>query len=533
MKGKAYEWKEKAEKAAQAGGSSRVNLEKLVKGVLRGKEAVQRLNHERVSRARLISSTGTGERGPILRGPVMLPGAHQCLLGVGRRTVPTPIVSPLRVAPLHNLHRARRNSNLTSLTDAWLEGGYSVVVWFREWKGCRADQYYWRVLLNRKLLQGYVTFVGKGDTKLVNKLSDSMSEWKLKFFYAQLPVFALAEELEACQWLVLIYLQVNNLHWFPSKETFFHWCQNSAYPDTPAVLVSSSSRAEKKKKRRGLKRPCPSVKEKLARKEVDPRTTVTPSLVTIHVARFDVSPSKAPTEPVHSRTMGFGPGDQPRRRVGPLPGFDIHGGARVFCNGGESQPSLDIHGGAQPHVCIKALADTFGEPSLSKIKDYSGKCRSRFAGAAGRKGSRSGRVDAARTSSAHRFGVSLNLGADECHKIIGAGKNPKETGVTQVFECLVTTLLAAMSEAHSRAEEELEASLELCYAEGVAVAERCFFYELQKMGQRANRTAALEVKAVDAVKVLSQDLYVVRLKQESLKKDMTGLLSNLATARAE
>ncbi|KAL5996798.1 hypothetical protein ACLOJK_007718 [Asimina triloba] len=55
-------------------------------------------------------------------------------------------------------------------------------------------------------------------------------------------------------------------------------------------------------------------------------------------------------------------------------------------------------------------------------------------------------------------------------------------------------------EARSRAEEELEASLEWHYAEGVTEGERCFSYELQEMRQRANCAAALEAKAVDAAK---------------------------------
>ncbi|KAL6006894.1 hypothetical protein ACLOJK_032390 [Asimina triloba] len=75
-----------------------------------------------------------------------------------------------------------------------------------------------------------VSFMGKGNTKLVSNLPDSVSEWKLKFFYARLgmgedrwgvpdrsaeklPEVANAptEELEARQQLVLAYLQANRV----------------------------------------------------------------------------------------------------------------------------------------------------------------------------------------------------------------------------------------------------------------------------------------------------------------------------------
>ncbi|KAL5977792.1 hypothetical protein ACLOJK_036815 [Asimina triloba] len=71
------------------------------------------------------------------------------------------------------------------------------------------------------------------------------------------------------------------------------------------------------------------------------------------------------------------------------------------------------------------------------------------------------------------------MSADKRQKIIGARKCLEEAGVTQVskvvlrpnpfpfiWECLATSLLAALSEARSRAEEELEASLEQHYIKG-------------------------------------------------------------------
>ncbi|KAL5999825.1 hypothetical protein ACLOJK_005576 [Asimina triloba] len=70
-------------------------------------------------------------------------------------------------------------------------------------------------------------------------------------------------------------------------------------------LASSSSGAEKKK-RRALKRPRLSTKQKLARKEeVNLRMRVALSLETDRVDGFDVSPPEAPAKPVDSRTVDF------------------------------------------------------------------------------------------------------------------------------------------------------------------------------------------------------------------------------------
>ncbi|KAL5979396.1 hypothetical protein ACLOJK_019294 [Asimina triloba] len=126
------------------------------------------------------------------------------------------------------------------------------------------------------------------------------------------------------------------------------------------------------------------------------------------------------------------------------------------------------------------------------------------------------------------FGVSPHMGADEHWKIIGARKSPEETSVAQVskvvlhldpllfvWEYLATTLLVALSEPRSIAEEELEVSLvRRCLATTLSAAlsearHHCsiFFYELQEIEQRASHAAALEAKAVDVAKALRQDLY--------------------------
>ncbi|KAL5980946.1 hypothetical protein ACLOJK_028866 [Asimina triloba] len=57
-------------------------------------------------------------------------------------------------------------------------------MWFCEWRRCCANRHLWRFLLSRKVIQGIVTFIGKHNNKVVSNLPDSVSEWKMRFFYA-------------------------------------------------------------------------------------------------------------------------------------------------------------------------------------------------------------------------------------------------------------------------------------------------------------------------------------------------------------
>ncbi|KAL5980936.1 hypothetical protein ACLOJK_028856 [Asimina triloba] len=59
-----------------------------------------------------------------------------------------------------------------------------TVVWFCEWRRCCANRHFWRFLLSRKVIQGIFTFTGKHNNKVVSNLPDSVSEWKMRFFYA-------------------------------------------------------------------------------------------------------------------------------------------------------------------------------------------------------------------------------------------------------------------------------------------------------------------------------------------------------------
>ncbi|KAL5973249.1 hypothetical protein ACLOJK_037276, partial [Asimina triloba] len=61
---------------------------------------------------------------------------------------------------------------------------------------CRADRLFWASLLSRKVILGGISFAGKRNTKIVSNLPDSVSDWKLRFFYAR---FRAGEE-PACPW---------------------------------------------------------------------------------------------------------------------------------------------------------------------------------------------------------------------------------------------------------------------------------------------------------------------------------------------
>ncbi|KAL5987361.1 hypothetical protein ACLOJK_038526 [Asimina triloba] len=144
----------------------------------------------------------------------------------------------------------------------------------------------------------------------------------------------------------------------------------------------------------------------------------------------------------------------------------------------------------------------------------------------------------------------LIMDADEHRRITEAGKLSNDIlhpdKLPSVWECLTTTFSAALSEARSKTKEELKALLEQRYAKDTVEGEQRFFYELQEMGQRANRTVALEVKAINAAKTLHQDLYATQLEQEHLKKALSdaneevinleealGFSAELAVARSE
>ncbi|KAL5996796.1 hypothetical protein ACLOJK_007716 [Asimina triloba] len=424
----------------------------------------------------------TGERGPILGGSVMLPGTQQRLLG------------------------------------------------------CRADQYFWRALLSRKLLQGYVTFAVKGNIKLINNLLD----FKSKFFYARLVMgedsWGIPDQrVEKLPKLVFAQPPLVSF-----EGDLLPLVAKLGDPDTPVMLASSWSGAKKKKKKRALKRPNLSAEEELARKEeADPRTVVTLSPVTIHVAGSDVSPSEAPVELNHLRTMGFSPAspsegipitakksrsvdfifiDSPLSLVGPVEPLFLEGAPQMIdpeeegdpapasTSFGEPEPFItegDIAststsmGESEPPMRLGALAAIFMKPSLSKNnkEDFW-----RPFGMEGREpwdaeghGSAEQMLWELLPHVEYRYpvlrtfltlttrdrwlsdwsGVSPNMGADKHLKIIGAGRRPKETGfvhfskevfrpnpLPSVWEFLATILSATLSDSQSRAEEELEASLE-------------------------------------------------------------------------
>ncbi|KAL6002435.1 hypothetical protein ACLOJK_034367 [Asimina triloba] len=183
---------------------------------------------------------------------------------------------------------------------------------------------------------------------------------------------------------------------------------------------------------------------------------------------------------------------------------------------------------------LEGVAKNFWQPSPRAVEGCSGKHCSRFVRAPSCKGSRSDEDDAKGSSSAHiggtpglgevdpfhrrmllvggvpclgdRFGVTPIMGVNEYWRIIRAEKHPEETGVAQVSK------KAALSEARSRAEEELEASLKRCYVKGEGLeGQSCSGPGGEGRGCYGGAEPGLEC----------------------LKEDATGLLSNFAVARAE
>ncbi|KAL6008861.1 hypothetical protein ACLOJK_022087 [Asimina triloba] len=314
-----------------------------------------------------------------------------------------------------------------------------------------ADRYFWNALLSRKLFQGYATYFFYAQLVMGEDSWGIPDRWVEKLLEAaDVPM----EELEA----------INNLQLFPSNETFFRWCPNSAYPDTPTALAPSSSGAKKKKKRRGLKRPHLSTEEELARKEeANLQMVVALSLKMACVVGFDASPPEAPSERDHSRTMDPGHVGSPKRipiiakerhstdpvsvgssdeipiaterrsasaespllledSTGP---YLLEGGPQVIVikEEGDPTPASTSMGEPEPLVHLRVLAATFGEPSLSKSDKEVFRCpfdmEGREVSSFDLKGSWLGDL----------FGVSLIMDANKHRKIIGAGKCLEEMGI--------------------------------------------------------------------------------------------------------
>ncbi|KAL5978613.1 hypothetical protein ACLOJK_029730 [Asimina triloba] len=132
----------------------------------------------------------------------------------------------------------------------------------------RADRHLWASLLLKKVMLGCVTFAMKQNTKIFSNLPDSVSEWKLRFFYAcfketqgatsswDIPfkwndelseVNSIAQdELEWGQSTFLKFFQSHNLKWHPTNEAFFRWCQ-VIIPFFGALTASIREEAEERR----------------------------------------------------------------------------------------------------------------------------------------------------------------------------------------------------------------------------------------------------------------------------------------------
>ncbi|KAL5986985.1 hypothetical protein ACLOJK_015320 [Asimina triloba] len=161
-------------------------------------------------------------------------------------------------------------------------------------KGYRADRYFLRALLVRKSIQGYVTFIGKGDAELIDNLPDlfvsERDSWGVPDWWEKRlpePVSASTVGLEAHQRLAQMYLQGTSLHWFPLKEVFLCWCKALTHL---AALAASGEKAGKEEVplEEGT-----SVSGGASERRGDRPSNVAPIVV-----------SEALAEPDHARMMG-------------------------------------------------------------------------------------------------------------------------------------------------------------------------------------------------------------------------------------
>ncbi|KAL6006481.1 hypothetical protein ACLOJK_037435 [Asimina triloba] len=398
-------------------------------------------------------------------------------------------------------------------------------------------------------------------------------------------VVALVEELEANQWLVLAHLQANNLQWFPSKEAFFDWCQNSVYPDASAVL-------REKKKRHALKRPHLSMVEELVREEEANLQMV--MTLSLEMARCVISSLEAPAEPDHSRTTDFS-------SAGSLDGIPITTEKRRSARGkgaprviiieevGDLALTLTSMGEPEPPVCLEVLIVTFGEPSRAKVtrrffwcpfdmegwalkilgdlvpmqlmvvrentvmgfldKDGRGPTKlmlqellshvwQEFCDLERRIHSINGCFSQEKYRY-HVLGKFPPLIARDCiGRLLVLDNTPRSQGSHKFPRRSCTLIPSPLSVSVWRPPSQrlclkLAAGWRKSLRLRTTKGEQSFFYELQEMGRRANPAATLEVKAMVVVEDLRQDLYAARLEQGHLKEDMAKLLAYLVVAKAE
>ncbi|KAL5977767.1 hypothetical protein ACLOJK_036775 [Asimina triloba] len=391
-----------------------------------------------------------------------------------------------------------------------------------------------KVLFIRKLLSGCVNFVGKGNTKLVDNLPDSFvmgkdswgvpDRWEEKIFK---PVFALA---------------------------------TMSHLNTQAVLASSSSGVEKKKRRTRKRRHVLAEEELLRKEEADIRAVMilSPRKLPLLCLRLPWSltiqePSEGiPITVEKSWSVRSVFTDSPSLLENPSGSLFLEGApqeidledegdpAPTSTSMGEPEP-LAIEGDLAPTLIfmkepklplrLGVLAATFREPSSSRSEEeifwHPFNMEGREPSDAEGRGPAELML---RDLLPHIWEELRDLERwicfiDGCSlQIIGAGKCPEEKGVAQVskevlhpdplpsfWECLTTTLSAALSEAQSRVEEEIETPHD---RRGEALF-------LWAPGDRAEGLMCSGPGGEGGGRC------------EPLKEDAAGLLSNLVAARAE
>ncbi|KAL6008909.1 hypothetical protein ACLOJK_022135, partial [Asimina triloba] len=117
-----------------------------------------------------------------------------------------------------------------------------------EHRGCSADWYLWRELLTRWLSQGHVEFLVRRDVKGIDNLSDCLSSkgdiWGIPERWEEPlpdPILRSRLSLPASQRWALMYFQGTTLHWHPSREEFFRWCESAHF----AVVEEGKRRAKR------------------------------------------------------------------------------------------------------------------------------------------------------------------------------------------------------------------------------------------------------------------------------------------------
>ncbi|KAL5973142.1 hypothetical protein ACLOJK_037169 [Asimina triloba] len=111
------------------------------------------------------------------------------------------------------------------------------VLWFCEWRKCRANRHLWVSLISRKVILVSVSFAGKRNTKIIPNLPDLVSKWKLQFFYARFRAGEESTHAWGIPMAALEFLQLKSLKWHSAKGAFLRWCEGLPLFGSSGVLL--------------------------------------------------------------------------------------------------------------------------------------------------------------------------------------------------------------------------------------------------------------------------------------------------------